>query len=59
MFEIMRHSLGLCGEGHISLLTLFCGGGLVCITTALPFLKPILWRWKGYKNHHHQDDEKP
>lgn len=54
MIEFIRHALGLCGEGHVSLLTLLCGGGIFCITAILPFLKTRFMHKKGCT--HHKDD---
>jgi hypothetical protein len=46
MIEIIKHSLGLCGEGHISLLNYspFIFGGVGYFTYIKSKLKLKLWK---------------
>lgn len=49
MFEIIKHSLGLCGDNHISLLNCspFIAGGIGYLTYIKSKLKLKLWKTKN------------
>jgi hypothetical protein len=49
MFEIIKHSLGLCGEAHVSLLNCspFVIGGIGYFTYIKSKLKLKLWKTKN------------
>lgn len=49
MIEIIKHSLGLCGEGHVSLLNCspFIVGGIGYFTYIKSKLKLKLWKIKN------------
>jgi len=51
MFEFIRHAFGLCGEGHVSLITVLFGGGLACIGGMFPFLRTRISHWKSCRHH--------
>ena len=52
MFEFVRHALGFCGEGHISLLTMLAGG-FAFIVAWVPYLHgSFLLRKKKQKHDH-------
>jgi hypothetical protein len=46
MFEVVKHSLGLCGEGHVHLLNLFpfLVGTVGYFTYIKLKLKSMLWK---------------
>lgn len=52
MFEVIRHALGLCGEGHISLVHLLCGG-FAFVVGFIPWLKYHFKYKKKSCNHEH------
>ena len=49
MIDIIKHSLGLCGEGHVSLLNCspFIVGGIGYFTYIKSKLKLKLWKTKN------------
>lgn len=51
MFEFLRHALGLCGEGHPSLIMFFVSGG----TGAVLFWSYLKNKFKGNEHEHSSD----